>query len=63
MTYMTGRNISVSNSKFFFFQEVGRIHTVQAEFFKNLTPIQQKGRRVPTTVQDKVDHKLINKGT
>ena len=39
------------------FHRVGRIrnYKVQAEFFKNLTPIQQKGRRVPITLQKKVD--------
>ena len=31
---------------------------VHAEFFETLTPIQQKGRRVPITLQDKVDKKI-----
>ena len=38
---------------------------MQAEFFKNLTPIQQKGRRVPITLQEKVDKeidKLLEQG-
>ena len=37
-----------------------RNYKVQAEFFKNLVPVQQKGRRVPVTLQEKVD-KEINK--
>ena len=50
------------------FRRVGRIlnYNVQAEFFKNLVPIQQKGRRVPITLQEKVDkeiEKLLNKVT
>ena len=49
------------------FCRVGRIrnYKVQAEFFKNLTPIQQKGRRVPITLQEKVDKeidKLLEQG-
>ena len=49
------------------FRRVGRIrnYKVQAEFFKNLTPIQQKGRRVPITIQEKVDKeidKLLEQG-
>ena len=49
------------------FRRVGRIrnYKVQAEFFKNLTPIQQKGRRVPITLQEKVDKeidKLLEQG-
>ena len=39
---------------------------VDADFFETLTPIQQKGRRVPITLQDKVDKEIINfygKGT
>ena len=49
------------------FRRVGRIrnYKVQAEFFKNLTPIQQKGRRVPITLQEKVDkeiEKLLEQG-
>ena len=40
------------------FHRVGRIrnYKVQAEFFKNLVPLQQKGRRVPITLQEKVDN-------
>ena len=37
----------------------------QAEFFNNLIPIQQKGRRVPIMLQDKVDgeiDKLLKQG-
>ena len=43
-----------------FFHRVGRIrnYKVQAEFFKNLMPIQQKGRRVPITLQEKVDNEI-----
>ena len=49
------------------FQGVGKIknHKVHAEFFETLTPIQQKGRRVPITLQDKVDKeisKLLQQG-
>ena len=33
---------------------------VHAEFFETLTPIQQKGRRVPITLQDKVDKEISN---
>ena len=32
---------------------------MQAEFFNNLMPIQQKEQRVPITLQGKVDGKLI----
>ena len=38
---------------------------MQADFFKNLIPIQQKGRRVPITLQEKVDkefEKLLEQG-
>ena len=35
-----------------------RNYKVQTEFFNNLIPIQQKGRRVPTTLQDKVDGEI-----
>ena len=49
------------------FRRVGRIrnYKVQADFFKNLTPIQQKGRRVPITLQEKVNKeidKLLEQG-
>ena len=49
------------------FRRVGRIrnYKVQAEFFKNLLPIQQKGRRVPITLQEKVNkeiEKLLEQG-
>ena len=49
------------------FKRVGKIrnYKVQAEFFNSLIPIQQKGRRVPITLQDKVDgeiNKLIKQG-
>ena len=49
------------------FCRVGRIpnYKVQAELFKNLIPIQQKGRRVPITLQEKVDkeiEKLLEQG-
>ena len=49
------------------FRRVGRIrnYKVQAEFFKTLVPIQQKGRRVPLTLQEKVDkeiEKLLEQG-
>ena len=48
-------------------KRVGKIrnYKVQAEFFNNLIPIQQKGRRVPITLQDEVDgeiDKLIKHG-
>ena len=44
------------------FNRVGKVknYKVHANFFETLTPIQQKGRRVPITLQDKVD-KEINK--
>ena len=35
-----------------------RIYKVQAECFKNLMPIQQKGKRVPITLQEKVDKEI-----
>ena len=46
---------------------IGKIRNakVSAEFFENLRPIQQKGHRVPISLQDKVDkeiHRLINEG-
>ena len=49
------------------FHRVGLIrkYKVQAEFFKNLIPIQQKCRRVPLTLQEKVDkeiEKLLEQG-
>ena len=49
------------------FTRIGKIRNakVGAEFFENLRPIQQKGRRVPISLQDKVDkeiHRLINEG-
>ena len=42
------------------FTRVGKIrnYKVQAEFFKNLVPVQQKGRRVPVTLQEKVDKEI-----
>ena len=51
------------------FHSVGKIknYKVHAEFFETLTPIQQKGRRVPITLQDKVDKEITklfcSKGT
>ena len=49
------------------FTRIGKIRNakVRADFFKNLNPIQQKGRRVPLSLQDKVDKEinwLINEG-
>ena len=49
------------------FNRVGKIknYRVHADFFETLTPIQQKGRRVPITLQDKVDKeidKLLRQG-
>ena len=49
------------------FHRVGKIknYKVLAEFFETLTPIQQKGRRVPITLQEKVDKeisKLLQQG-
>ena len=49
------------------FHRVGKIknYKVHADFFETLTPIQQKGRRVPITLQDKVDKeisKLLQQG-
>ena len=38
---------------------------MQAEFFKNLIPIQQKSRRVPITMQENIDkeiEKLLEQG-
>ena len=42
------------------FTRIGKIrnYKVQAEFFKNLVPVQQKGRRVPVSLQDKMDKKI-----
>ena len=42
------------------FHRIGKIknYKVQADFFETLTPIQQKGRRVPITLQDKVDQEI-----
>ena len=31
---------------------------MHAEFFENLTPVQQKGRRVPIRLQEKVDMEI-----
>ena len=49
------------------FNRVGKINNyrVHADFFETLTPIQQKGRRVPITLQGKVDKeidKLLRQG-
>ena len=49
------------------FHRVGQIknYKVHVDFFETLTPIQQKGRRVPITMQDKVDKeisKLLQQG-
>ena len=49
------------------FTRIGKIRNakVRAEFFENLKPIKQKGRRVPISLQDKVDkknHRLVNEG-
>ena len=49
------------------FHRVGKIksYKVQAEFFETSTPIQQKSRRVPITLQEKVDRessKLLQQG-
>ena len=49
------------------FNRVGKIrnYKVQAEFFENLTPVKQKGRRVPISLQEKVDNeidKLLKQG-
>ena len=42
------------------FRRVGHIrnYKVQAEFFKNLIPVQHKGRQVPITLQEKVDKEI-----
>ena len=42
------------------FNRIGKIrnYKVQAEFLENLTPVQQKGRRVPITLQEKVDTEI-----
>ena len=42
------------------FNRVGKNknYKVHADFFETLTPIQQKGRRVPITLQDKVDKEI-----
>ena len=50
-----------------FFTRIGKIrnYKVQAEFFKNLVRVQQKGRRVPVTLQEKADkeiYKLLTQG-
>ena len=49
------------------FTRIGKIRhvKVRAEFFVNLKPIQQKGRQVPVSLQDKVDRekdRLIKEG-
>ena len=49
------------------FTRIGKIQNakVKANFFENLNPIQQTGRRVPISLQDKVDQevtRLINEG-
>ena len=49
------------------FNRVGkrRNYEMQVEFFENLTPVQQKGRRVPISLQEKVDNeidKLLKQG-
>ena len=49
------------------FTRIGKIRNakVRAEFFENLKPIQQKGRRMPISLQDKADkesNRLINEG-
>ena len=62
---MIGRNISVSNFIIFLQRRAYPYYEVQAEFFKNLIPIQQKVRRVPITLQEKVDkeiEKLLEQG-
>ena len=42
------------------FTRLGKIRNanVRTEFFENLKPIQQKGRRVPISLQDKVDKEI-----
>ena len=42
------------------FNRVGRIrnYKVRTEFFKVLMPVQQKGRRVPITLENKVDEEI-----
>ena len=42
------------------FNRVGilRNYKMQAEFFENLTPVQQKGRRVSISIQEKVDTEI-----
>ena len=59
-SWIIGRLISVSNFQTFF-NRIGKIrnYKVQAEFFENLTPVQQKGRRVPITLQEKVDTEIV----
>ena len=49
------------------FTRIGKIRNtkVKADYFENLIPIQQKGRRVPIGLQDKVDKEvnlLISEG-
>ena len=49
------------------FNRVGKIrnYKAQAEFFEDLIPVQQKGRRVPISLQEKVDteiDKLLKQG-
>ena len=61
-----GNSILVSYSQFFF-ARIGKIrnYMIQAEFFKNLLPVHQKGRRVPVSLQYKVDkeiYKLLAQG-
>ena len=43
-----------------FFNRVGKIrnYKVPAGFFENLTLVQQKGRRVPISLQEKVDTEI-----
>ena len=42
------------------FTRIGKIRNAKviAEFFEKLKPVQQKGRRVPISVQDKVDKEI-----
>ena len=55
---MTGSNISVSNSIIFSTGWGASVIIRFNQVFKNLMPIQQKGRRVLNTLQEKVDKEI-----
>ena len=58
--YAEGENNLDQWQDYFSFTRVDKIrnYKVQEEFFKTLVTIQQKGRRVPITLQEKVDREI-----